>query len=56
MSIIFFLSLPFALQEFDACQRLKFNVQMVDLHNDPSCGSISTALRFPDAAEFHPLM
>ncbi|CAK9217581.1 unnamed protein product [Sphagnum troendelagicum] len=42
--------------EFDACQRLKFNVQMVDLHNDPSCGSISTALHFPDAAEFHPLM
>jgi glycine/D-amino acid oxidase-like deaminating enzyme/nitrite reductase/ring-hydroxylating ferredoxin subunit len=42
-------------KEFEACQKLGLNVEMVDLGSDPSSGSISTALRFPNAGQFNPI-
>ncbi|XP_024538060.1 uncharacterized protein LOC112348921 [Selaginella moellendorffii] len=44
-------------KEFEACKKFGFDsVELVDLGGDPSVGKIHKALRFPDAAEFHPLM
>lgn len=42
-------------KEFDVCRKLGLNVEMVDLGNDPSSGSIGTALKFSNAGQFDPI-
>jgi hypothetical protein len=42
-------------RSFDTCQNLSIKVEMVDLGNDPANGKIGTAVKFANAAEFHPL-
>lgn len=37
------------------CQRLGLNAELVDLGNDPSTGSVGTALKFPNAGQFNPI-
>ncbi|GJP53267.1 hypothetical protein CLOM_g12439 [Closterium sp. NIES-68] len=43
------------LQELAACQRIGVDASLVDVQGDPALGSLSSALRFPNAADFHPL-
>lgn len=42
-------------KEFDVCLRLGLNVEMVNLENDSSSGSIGKALKFPTAGQFNPI-
>ena len=37
------------------CLRLGLNVEMVNLENDSSSGSIGKALKFPTAGQFNPI-
>ncbi|CAI5469418.1 unnamed protein product [Closterium sp. Yama58-4] len=42
--------------ELAACERIGLSdTSLVDLQGDPALGSLSSALRFPNAADFHPL-
>ncbi|CAI5508327.1 unnamed protein product [Closterium sp. Naga37s-1] len=44
------------LEELAACERIGLSdTSVVDLQGDPALGSLSSALRFPNAADFHPL-
>eukprot|EP00887_Chlorella_sp_A99_P007470 scaffold2.g7470.t1 len=44
-------------KELEACHKLGMtNVEMVDLGGGPEVGGIHEALRFPNNADFHPLM
>jgi len=43
-------------QGFEACERVGMPVGREDLKQDPAHGQIGTAIRFPGAGEFHPLL
>ncbi|MCO5612682.1 hypothetical protein L7F22_066951 [Adiantum nelumboides] len=43
-------------KEFEASKVAGFDVKMVNLNRDPSCGKIANALRFSGNGDFHPLM
>ncbi|XP_059077403.1 uncharacterized protein LOC131039572 isoform X3 [Cryptomeria japonica] len=44
------------IKEFEACKRVRLDVKMVELGNDPAYGKVGKAIQFPNSGEFHPLL